>query len=87
MANLVLVGLVVGYTWGVAGMVGFPGVTWKPGAFLTVACAVWLVGHDAMPAEPLIEAGAIGIFLALMGAKKRLSRGRDGKTSKVSGTK
>lgn len=79
MANLLLVGLVGGYIWGVAGMVGFPGVSWKPGALLTVACAVWLVGHDAMPAEPLVEAGAIGIFLVLVGAQKRLSRGRAGK--------
>jgi hypothetical protein len=85
MTSLLLVGLVGGYIWGVAGMVGFPGVSWKPGAVLTVACAVWLVAHDAMPAEPLVEAGAIGIFLVLMGAQKRQSRGRAAKPKQPGG--
>lgn len=71
MANLAIVVMLAGYVWGVAAMVGFPGVSWKPGAALTVGSALWLVGHDAMPPEPLIEAAAIIIFLALLAIQKR----------------
>src|SRR4051812_47122138 len=65
MENLMVIGMVTGFIWGTAGLVGYPGVSWKPGALMTVACAVWLVVHDAMPPEPLIEAGAIFLFVLL----------------------
>ncbi len=71
MDNLALIGLLGGFIWGTAGIVGYPGVAWKPGAIITVAAAIWLLKHDAMPPEPLVEAGAIGIFLVLMSALKR----------------
>ena len=72
MDKLAVVGLLVGFTWGTAGILRYPNISWKPGAVLTVACAAWLVSHEAMPPEPLIEAGAIFIFIGLMIAQKRL---------------
>jgi hypothetical protein len=83
MATVVLLGLLAGYIWGVAGMLGYPGVSWKPGALLTVACAVWRVAHDAAPSEPLIEAAAILIFIALNAARDRLSPTKEPEKRKV----
>jgi hypothetical protein len=75
MENLAMVGLLVGYTWGAAGILGYPGVSWKPGAIIAVACAVWLAANHAMSPE-IIEACAVIIFLALMFAREWVLRAR-----------
>ena len=72
MEALARVGLLVGFVWGTAGIVGFPKVWWVPGAALMVGCLLWLISHHGMPPEPLVEAGAIVIFLGLMFARGRL---------------
>jgi hypothetical protein len=72
METLARVGLLVGYVWGAAGIVGYPRVWWVPGAALMVGCLLWLIAHHAIPPEPLVEAGAIVIFLGLMFARGRL---------------
>ena len=72
MNSLAVLGMLAGYIWGVAGVLAYPGISWKPGAIITVACAAWLLKHDAMPAEPYIEAGAILTFLVLSFARERL---------------
>lgn len=74
MDKLAVIGMLVGFTWGTAGVLAYPGVPWKPGAAMLVACLVWLVAYDAMPPEPFIEAGAIIIFIALSVARDRLYR-------------
>ena len=79
MDKLAEIGMVVGFTWGTAGVLAYPGVPWKPGAAMLVASLVWLVAHDAMPPEPLIEAGAIIIFLALSVARDRVYRAEKAK--------
>ncbi len=72
MDKLAVIGMAVGFTWGTAGVLGYPGLSWKPGAIMMVAALLWLVAHDATPPEPLIEAGAIIIFIALSVARDRL---------------
>jgi hypothetical protein len=85
MENLALVGLLVGYTWGSAGVLGYPGVSWKPGALLAVGAALWLVSNGAMSPE-LVEAGAVGIFLLLMFARPWLVPAKDAEKPKAPGT-
>jgi hypothetical protein len=72
MENVALVGLGVGYIWGAAGILGYPGVSWKPGAVVAVLAALWLVSNGAMSPE-LVEAGAVIIFLVLMFAREWLA--------------
>lgn len=74
MNTLAVLAMLVGYTWGAAGVLAYPGLSWKPGAFIVVATALWLLRHDAMPPEPYIEAGAILIFIALSFGRDRLYR-------------
>ena len=84
MDKLAVLGMLVGFTWGTAGVLAYPGITWKPGAIMLVASAVWLVSHGAMPPEPLIEGGAIVVFIALSMGRDRLSRA---KSAEKTGTK
>ena len=86
MERWALVGLLIGYIWGATGVVGYPGVSWKPGAILTVVCALWLVAHKAMPAKPLVEALAILIVLGLMFARPRLFPDKREEKTKGPGT-
>ncbi|CAH2602291.1 conserved protein of unknown function [Rhodovastum atsumiense] len=72
MENLVIISMLLGYVWGVAGIVAWPGVSWKPGAAVVVGAAAWLIAHEAMPPEPAVEAAAILIFLVVMFARERL---------------
>jgi apolipoprotein N-acyltransferase len=72
MDKLAQIGLLVGFTWGTAGIIGYPGVLWKPGAFLTAAALIWLIGHQAMPPLELVEGLAFLIFAALSVARERL---------------
>lgn len=72
MDKLAQIGLLVGFTWGAAGIVGYPGVWWKPGAFLAGFSLAWLIGHDALPPGELIEGLAFLIFIALSIARDRL---------------
>lgn len=72
MNNLAVIVMLAGYVWGVAGLLAYPGLSWKPGAVIVIATALWLLQHDAMPPEPYIEAGAILIFIALSFARGRL---------------
>ena len=74
MDKLAVIALAVGFTWGTAGVLGYPGLSWKPGAAMTVASLLWLVAHDAMPPEPLVEAVAIIIFIALSVTRDRMVR-------------
>ena len=72
MNTLAQTGLLVGFTWGVAGIIGYPGVKWKPGAGLAAVSLAWLIGHDGLPQGELIEGLAFLIFVALTIAKERL---------------
>lgn len=71
MEKVGLVGMLAGCAWSAAGVLGYSGMSWKPGAILSVACALWLVGHEGMPPE-VIEASAVGIFLVLLFARQWL---------------
>jgi hypothetical protein len=71
MENLALLAMLVGITWGAAGVLGYPNVSWKPGAILAIACALWLAANGAVAPE-IIEASAVMIFLALMFARDRV---------------
>lgn len=74
MDTLTALGLLVGFTWGTAGLLGYPGLSWKPGTLLALGCLFWLATHDALPPEPLIEALAFFIFIGLSIAQKRWLR-------------
>lgn len=72
MNNLAQIGMLVGFTWGTAGVLGYPGVSWKPGAILTAASFAWVVSRDAIPPQELIEGLAFLIFFALSVARDKL---------------
>lgn len=72
MNNLAQIGLLVGYTWGCAGMLVYPGVSWKPGAALAAVSFVWLMRHEALPNIELIEGLALLIFFVLSVARDKL---------------
>jgi hypothetical protein len=85
MESLALVGLLVGYTWGAAGVLGYPGVSWKPGAAMAVLAALWLVSNGSMSPE-LVEACAVAIFLVLMFAREWFMRAKPPEKPKQPGT-
>ncbi len=68
MEKLALVGMLGGCAWSAAGLVGYPGVRWKPGAILAVVCALWLVGRGGTSPE-IIEGCAVGVFLVVLFAR------------------
>lgn len=72
MDRLAQIGLLVGVTWGAAGIVGYPGVKWKQGAILAAVCLAWLISRDDMPSPELIEGVAFLIFFALTIAREKL---------------
>ncbi len=72
MNNLAQLGLLIGFTWGAAGIVGYPGVQWKQGAVLAGVSLAWLIGHNALPPNELVEGLAFLIFIALSIARDRL---------------
>lgn len=79
MSGVAQLGLLIGFTWGCAGMLAFPGVAWKPGAVLTVVCLVWIAAHDPKPPLDLIEGLALLIFFGLSVLRDRMSRAEKAK--------
>lgn len=77
MNNLAQIGLLVGFTWGTAGVLGYPGVSWKPGAIMAAVSLALVIGRDAAPPLELIEGLAFLIFFLLSVAKDRLYPTKD----------
>jgi hypothetical protein len=81
MDKLAQLGLLAGYIWGTAGLLAYPGVSWKPGALLATGAVFWLIAHDALPDGELIEGLALLIFVLLAVARQRLGQAAAGKKS------
>jgi apolipoprotein N-acyltransferase len=79
MNTLAQLGLLVGFTWGIAGVLAFPGVSWKPGTILAVVSLVWIVAHEPKPPLDAVEGLALLIFFALSVIRDRMARAEKAK--------